>query len=178
MLPLRNTMCARQQEADCVCAPLLFVYVLHRLSGVQKNYKNYLLLITRHCKSVLLTPLKNNILNMATRSVATGGPPRSKSFTCGPDHQLLWIKLSRRLTIPIKVRSSMYPVPSHAAIVHLGFICLRCLYVTLMCARQRKTDCVRAPLLFVYVLHRLSGVQKIIITTSNVPMRCHTIRVD
>ena len=47
-----------------------------------------------------------------------------------------------------------------------------------MCARQRETDCVRAPLLFVYVLHRLSGVQKIIITTSNVPMRCHMIKVD
>ena len=44
----------------------------------------------------------------------------------------------------------------------LGFICLWCLYVTRMCARQRETDCVRAPLLFVYVVHRLSGVQKII----------------
>ena len=58
---------------------------------------------------------------MATRSVATGEPPHSKAFTCGPDHQLLRIKLSRDLTIRTKVRSTMYPVPAHAAIVHLGF---------------------------------------------------------
>ena len=45
----------------------------------------------------------------------------SKSFTCGPDHQLLRIKLSRELTIPTKVRSTTYPVPANAAIVHLGF---------------------------------------------------------
>ena len=127
-----------------------------------------------------LNPAKNDILNVANRSVATGEPPRSKSFTCGPDHQLLWIKLSRELTIHTKV---LHHVPgtrecsNHAPRV-LGFICKCCLYVTLMCARQRETECVRAPLLFVYVLHRLSGVQKIIITTSNVPMRCHTIKVD
>ena len=68
-----------------------------------------------------LNPAKNDILNVATRSVATGEPPRSKSFTYGPDHQLLRIKLSREMTIPTKVRSTMYPVPANAAIVHLGF---------------------------------------------------------
>ena len=71
--------------------------------------KNYLLLITCHWKSELLTPLKNDILNVATRSVVTGEPPRSKSFTCGPDHQLL------------QRCSTTYPVPANAAIVHLGF---------------------------------------------------------
>ena len=62
---------------------------------------------------------------MATRSVATGEPPRSKSFTCGPDHQLLRIKLSRELTIPTKV---LHHVPgtrecSNRAPRVLGFIC-------------------------------------------------------
>ena len=74
---------------------------------------------------IKLTPLKNDILNMATRSVATGEPPRSKSFTCGPDHQLLRIKLSRELTIPTKV---LHHVPgtrecSNRAPKVLGFIC-------------------------------------------------------
>lgn len=88
--------------------------------------KNYLLLITHHSKSELLTPLKNDILNVATRSVATGEPSRSKSFTCGPDHQLLWIKLSRELTILTKV---LHHVPgtrecSNRAPRVLGFIFL------------------------------------------------------
>ena len=74
--------------------------------------KNYLLLITCHWKSELLTLPKNNILNVATRSVATGEPPRSKSFTCGPDHQLL------------QRCSTTYPVPANAAIMPLGFYSL------------------------------------------------------
>ena len=87
--------------------------------------KNYLLLITRHWKSELLTPLKNDILNVATWSMATGEPRRSKSFTYGPDHQLLRIKLSRELTIPTKV---LHHVPgtrecSNRAPRVLGFIC-------------------------------------------------------
>ena len=37
-----DRMCARQREADCVRAPLLFVYVLHRLSdGQEGNYGNF-----------------------------------------------------------------------------------------------------------------------------------------
>ena len=77
------------------------------------------------CMQIKLTLLKNDILNMATRSVATGEPPRSKSFTCGPDHQLLRIKLSRELTIPTKV---LHHVPgtrecSNRAPRVLGFIC-------------------------------------------------------
>ena len=60
------------------------------------------------CMQVKLTPLKNDILNVATRFVATGEPPRSKSFTCVPDHQLLQ-------------RCSTYPVPTNAVIMHLGF---------------------------------------------------------
>ena len=87
--------------------------------------KNYLVLITRHWKSERLSPLKNDILNVATWYVATGEPPRSKSFTCGPDHQLLRIKLSRELTIPTKV---LHHVPgtrecSNRAPRILGFIC-------------------------------------------------------
>src|SRR5215216_6671038 len=50
------------------------------------------------------------------------------------------------------------PACSNRAPRILGFICLRCLDVTLMRARQRETDCMSAPLLFVYVLYRLSGV--------------------
>ena len=37
----------------------------------------------------------------------------SRSFTCGPAHQLLRIKLSHELTIPTKVCSTMYPVPAY-----------------------------------------------------------------
>lgn len=82
--------------------------------------KNYLLLITRHWKSELLTPLKNDILNVATRSVATGEPPppsRSPVVptinSYGSNYHASWLFLQRC--------STTYPVPANAAIVHLGF---------------------------------------------------------
>jgi hypothetical protein len=96
-----------------------------------------------------LTPLKNDILNVATRSVVTGEPPPPGRSPVVPDHQLLRSKLSRELTIPTKVRSTMYPVPAHATIMHLWVYLFTVPQVTLMCARQRETDGVRAPLLFI-----------------------------
>ena len=105
--------------------PRRYVVLWIQFSLHTHRSKNYLVLITRHWKSKLLTPLKNDILNVATRSVATSEPPHSKSFTCGPDHQLLRIKLSRELTIPTKVP---HHVPgtrecSNRAPRVLGFIC-------------------------------------------------------
>ena len=83
--------------------------------------KNYLVLIMRHWKSELLSPLKKWYFKHGYSICGNWRATASKSFTCGPYHQLLRIKLSRELTIPTKVRCITYPVPANAAIVHLGF---------------------------------------------------------
>ena len=98
------------------------------MNSIFAPYQSFQKLLTTYnapLKIETINPAKNDILNVATRSVATGEPPRSKSFTCGPDHQLLQIKLSRELTIPTKV---LHHVPgtrecSNRAPRVLGFIC-------------------------------------------------------
>ena len=82
--------------------------------------KNYLLLITRHWKSELLTPLKMifwtwllDLWQLASHRAPSRSPVVPTINSYGSNYHASWLFLQRC--------SSTYPVPANAAIIHLGF---------------------------------------------------------